>query len=106
MRRTVTPGDRRMVRGSDDGYRVDLAPGLKSSIDAERLADELAWAATRLSRLATDPPGLYAEVADAAGDLEERSWLAFEIAYLGPLDGVAPFEAIDAARVSWHDRTP
>ena len=94
---------RRMVRGSDDGYRIDLAPGLKSSLDAERLADELAWAATRLVLLASEPTGLYAEVADAAGDLEERTWLAFEIAYLGPLDGDTPFDAIQAARVPWHD---
>ena len=44
----------------------------------------------RLDTLAADPPGLYAEVADPAGDLEERTWLAFLIAYLGPLDGDAP----------------
>jgi hypothetical protein len=92
---------RRLVRGSDDGYRTELAAGLKSSADAERLAEELAWAATRVSRLATEPPGLYGEVADPGGDLEERSWLALMIAYLGPLDGDAPFGAIAAARVPW-----
>ncbi len=41
-------------------------PGLKSSQEAERLAEELAFAVTRLDRLAADPPGLYAEVADPA----------------------------------------
>ena len=41
-----------------------LVPGLRSSADAERLADELAFAAARLELLAVDPPGLYAEVAD------------------------------------------
>lgn len=92
---------RRMARGSDDGYRIGLAPGLKSSIDAERLAEELAWASSRVARLATDPPGLYAEVADAGRDLEERTWLALEIAYLGPLDGEAPFSAIEHVRVPW-----
>ncbi|MGB9185065.1 MAG: hypothetical protein WCB67_13470 [Solirubrobacteraceae bacterium] len=94
-----------MVRGSDDGYRVDLAPGLKSSLDAERLAAELAWAAARIARLASDPPGLYAEVADPGGDLEERTWLALEIAYLGPLDGEAPFSAIENVRVPWSAGT-
>jgi hypothetical protein len=94
-----------MVRGSDDGYRIDLAPGLKSSVDAERLADELAWAAARVAQLASDPPGLYAEVADAGGDLEERTWLALEIAYLGPLDGEAPFSTIERVRVPWSAGT-
>jgi hypothetical protein len=90
-----------LARGADDGYRSQLVPGLKSSDDAERLAEELAFAAARLVTLATDPPGLYAEVADAVGDLEERTWLAFLIAYLGPLDGEEPFAAIEAVRVPW-----
>ncbi len=96
---------RRLARGSDDGYRIGLAPGLKSSLDAERLAEELAWGAARVAQLATDPPGLYAEVADAAGDLEERTWLALEIAYLGPLDGEVPFSAIETVRVPWSAGT-
>ncbi len=33
--------------------------------------------------------------------LEERTWLAFLIAYLGPLDGEEPFAAIEAVRVPW-----
>lgn len=92
---------RQLARGVDDGYRSGLVPGLKSSDDAERLADELAWAVARLTQLEIDPPGLYAEVADPAGELEERSWLAFLIAYLGPLDGQEPFAAIERARTSW-----
>src|ERR1017187_10189973 len=55
---------RRLERGSDDGYRSALVRGLKSSLDAERLADELAWATARLAQLGAQPPGLYAEVAD------------------------------------------
>lgn len=85
----------------DDGYRSPLLPGLKSREEAVRLADELAFAATRLRVLATDPPGLYAEVADDGGDLEERTWLAFLIAYLGPLERDDPFAAIRAVRTSW-----
>ena len=61
---------------------------------------------TRLERLAADPPGLYAEVADPAGDLEERTWLAFQIAYLGPLDGDEPFAAIEQARTTWASGEP
>jgi hypothetical protein len=90
-----------LVRGVDDGYRSLLAPGLKSSADAERLAEELAFAVTRLTRLANDPPGLYGEVADANGEIEERTWLAFLIVYLGPLDGEDPFAAIQSVRTSW-----
>jgi hypothetical protein len=92
---------RRVARGADDGYRSELIAGLKSSTDALLLAEELAFAATRLTQLAVDPPGLYREVADPAGDLEERSWLAFLIAYLGPLDGDEPFAMIERARVTW-----
>jgi len=92
---------RRATRGTDDGYRSPLAPGLRSSREAERLADELAFAATRLQVLAEDPPGLYAEVADPLGDLEERTWLAFLIAYLCPIDADDPFAGIEAVRTPW-----
>jgi hypothetical protein len=92
---------RRLERGAEDGYRSPLAPGLKSGADAERLADELAFAVTRLARLAADPPGLYAEVAGSGDSIEERTWLAFLIAYLGPLDGEFPFAGIERARRPW-----
>ncbi len=92
---------RRLARGVDDGYHSSLVPGVRSSSDAERLAEELAFAAGRLTRLAESPPGLYAEVADPSGDLEERSWLAFLIAYLCPLDEDDPFSAIREVRTSW-----
>jgi hypothetical protein len=91
---------RRLDRAVDDGYRSSLVPGLRSSVDAERLAEELAFAARRLERLASDPPGLYAEVA-GGGELEERIWLAFLIAYLCPLDGAEPFVGISSARTTW-----
>jgi hypothetical protein len=92
---------RRMTRGAEDGYRSALAPGLKSGADAERLAEELAFAATRLVTLAAGPPGLYAEVADPGAAIEERTWLAFLIAYLGPLEGEHPFAGIEQARTTW-----
>jgi hypothetical protein len=96
---------RKLIRGADDGYRSALVPGLKSGADAERLADELAYASARLEQLAVDPPGLYAEVGDASGELEERSWLAFLIAYLGPLEDDEPFAAIDRVRTAWSAGT-
>ncbi|HZU61532.1 MAG TPA: hypothetical protein VE983_11230, partial [Solirubrobacteraceae bacterium] len=104
--RTRGPGGavtvRRVRTTVDDGYRSPLVPGLKSRSEAESLAEELAFAATRLRALADDSPGLYREVADATGDIEERTWLAFQIAYLGPLeDEQDPFSAIRSARVSW-----
>jgi hypothetical protein len=92
---------RRVARGVDDGYRTPLAPGLRSSADAERLAGELAFAAHRLQVLETRPPGLYAEAA-GSGDVEERAWLAFLIAYLSPLDDDDdPFASISALRTTW-----
>jgi hypothetical protein len=96
---------RHLDRGADDGYGCGLVPGLRSSAEAERLADELAFAAQRLALLETDPPGLLAEVA-GSGDLEERTWLAFLIAYLGPLDGPEPFASIERARVGWAAGEP
>jgi hypothetical protein len=97
---------RRLSRGAEDGYRSAIVPGLRSGADAERLAAELAFAATRLVRMAADPPGLYAEVADAAVAIEERTWLAFLIAYLGPLDGERPFAGIEQARTAWSSGHP
>ncbi len=93
---------KRLARGVDDGYRTPLAPGLRSSADGERLAEELAFAAGRLALLEAEPPGLYAEVADREGDLEERTWLAFLIAYLAPLEDEDPFASIRRVRVPWR----
>jgi hypothetical protein len=99
---------RRLAREADDGYGSPLVPGIRSGADAARLAEELASAATRLESLAADPPGLYAEVA-GDGPIEERTWLAVQIALLGPLatgtDG-GPFTAIAAARSSWASGEP
>ena len=91
---------RRMARAADDGYEHELLPGLRSSLDAARLADEIAFAAARLDELAGHPPGLYAEVARAS-DVEEGTWLAFLIAYLSPLEGDDPWASIAVARTSW-----
>jgi hypothetical protein len=86
----------------DDGYRCSLVPGLKSQEEAGALAEEIAFSATRVQALADHPAGLYRELADAGADLEERTWLAFLIAYLGPLeDEEDPFSAIRAARTTW-----
>jgi hypothetical protein len=91
---------RRMARAADDGYEHELLPGLRSSVDAARLADEIAFSADRLDELSDHPPGLYAEVARAS-DVEEGAWLAFLIAYLSPLEGDDPWAGIAAARTTW-----
>jgi len=91
---------RRLARAPDDGYRHDLAPGLRSSLDAERLAREISFAARRLSLMESDPPGLYRE-ARAGADPEEALWLLLLTTYLGPQEGERPFEAIASARSSW-----
>jgi hypothetical protein len=91
---------RRVERAPDDGYDNELAPGLRSSVDAARLADELAFSEARLAELGTNPPGLYAEAASGA-DPEESLWLAFLIAYICPLRGPDAFAGIEAARVPW-----
>jgi hypothetical protein len=91
---------RRVQRAPDDGYEHDLVVGLRSSVDAGRLADELAFSAARLRELSEAPSGLYAEVAGAS-DKEEAAWLTFLIAFLSPLAGDSPWEGIAAVRTSW-----
>ena len=94
---------RHEARAGDDGYRTPLAPGLRATEDARRLAQEIGFASGRLAVLALEPPGLYAEVATTA-DLEEASWLAFLIAYLGPLEHPAdPFAGIEEVRTPWGE---
>jgi hypothetical protein len=54
--------------------------------------------------LAVDPPGLYAEVARGEADVEERTWLAFQIAFISPRDAEDeedPFAAVQHDRRSW-----
>jgi hypothetical protein len=98
---------RQVAREQEDGYRSQLIPGVKASAAAERLAEEIAFANARLALLADDPPGLYAEIAAAgpavagSAEREEALWLAFLIAYLGPLEGEDPFAGVRAARTSW-----
>lgn len=91
---------RQAARTADDGYRSELVPGLRIASDAGRLAGEIGFASARLAELASDPPGLYAEVAREP-DLEEASWLAFLIALLSPTEDEDPFATIRAARTSW-----
>ncbi len=86
-------------RGIDDGYECELVPGLHSSLDARRLAEEIDFAMGRLQALGQQPPGAYALAAElgAQGELERASWLCFLIAYLSPLPGEDPFASISKA---------
>ena len=92
---------RRLTRGADDGFQSSLVPGLRSSEDAERLAAEIAFAAARLDAIRDAPLGPWYELRDTGVDPEERSWLAFLIAYIGPLDSDRPFASIEAVRTTW-----
>jgi hypothetical protein len=91
---------RRLARAADDGYENDLLPGLRATVEAAHLADELAFSAARLDQLRTAPRGLYADVV-TLDDPEEQAWLAFQIAYISPREGDDPFADIDRARTTW-----
>jgi hypothetical protein len=86
-------------RGIEDGYESELVPGLRSSLDARRLAQEIAFAARRPRALEQEPPGAYAVAAQLGreGEIERASWLCFLIAYLSPTDGPEPFASIAQA---------
>jgi hypothetical protein len=90
---------RRDARAADDGYRNALAPGLRATADARRLAAALAEAAARLA-----PPGPYPEIAEEA-DAEQATWLAFLLALAGP-EAPELQQALAAARPRWEDGTP
>ncbi len=90
---------RRVARAADDGYRSPLAPGLRATADAERLAGR---ARRRSGRL--EPPGPYPEVADEP-DLEQASWLAFLLALAGP-EAPELQAALRAANPAWEDGVP
>src|SRR3954451_207863 len=90
---------RRMARAEDDGYDGWAVPGLRATIEAQRLGDALPSGPPRLQELRSAPPGLYAEAAAAGG--EEGLWLAFLIAYLSPVEDGDPFAGIARGRTSW-----
>jgi Alpha-glutamyl/putrescinyl thymine pyrophosphorylase clade 3 len=88
---------RRQERAVSDGYSSALLPGVHSSLDARRLAQEIAFSSGRLLALAADPRDFYGELrALAASDLERASWGCFLTAYLSPLQVDPGPEAGDA----------
>jgi Alpha-glutamyl/putrescinyl thymine pyrophosphorylase clade 3 len=96
------------ARQSDDGYRSELVPGLRSSEDARRLAEELAFAYARLAAIVTAPPGAYAIASDLGrrGELERATLLCFLIAYLSPDESDAPFASIETALAELDESGP
>jgi len=90
---------RRVARAADDGYRNALAPGLRATADAQRLAGALAAAAARL-----EPPGPYGALA-AEPDREQATWLAFLLALAGP-DAPDLQHALLEARPAWTAGAP
>jgi hypothetical protein len=87
---------RRERRAEDDGYRSALVPGLRASQDAERLAEEIAFADGRLMAITMAPPDLYGEVRELE-DVEQATWTCFLAAYLSPLEGSNPFLGVRMA---------
>jgi Alpha-glutamyl/putrescinyl thymine pyrophosphorylase clade 3 len=86
----------RESRAEDDGYRSALLPGMRSSDDAARLAQEIAFSSARLNTLGQVPPGLYGE-AVTQPDSEQASWMCLLITYISPLQGEEPYSGIELA---------
>jgi hypothetical protein len=99
-RRPSSGSDSRLVtrriapRIEDDGYRNALVPGLRATVEAERLAAALTVAEERLR-----PPGPYEAVA-AEPDREQATWLAFLLALAGS-DAPELQAALTAAAPAW-----
>jgi hypothetical protein len=93
---------RQEQRAQDDGYRSELVPGLKASEDAERLAEEIAFADGRLVAITMAPPDLYGEIREEE-DHEQAAWMCFLAAYLSPLENDDPFLGIRRAlQADWR----
>ncbi|HTR72294.1 MAG TPA: hypothetical protein VMG80_01755 [Solirubrobacteraceae bacterium] len=88
----------REARAADDGYSCELAPGLRASADAERLASEIAFSSGRLLGMQASAPGIFAEIralaADSPDGLERATWICFLTVYLSPLPGDDPFAGV------------
>jgi hypothetical protein len=94
---------RQESRAADDGYRSPLVPGLRSSQDAARLAEEIAFADGRLMAITTAPPDLYGDVREQE-DTEQATWMCFLSAYLCPLEDEDPFAGIRRAlEADWRN---
>jgi len=92
---------RQEARATDDGYRCILVPGLRAEIEARHLARELGFASGRITLLGDEPPGLYGEVSTEP-DIEEATWLAFQIVLLSPLEADDPFTSVRSTRTTWR----
>jgi len=104
---------RRLARGVEDGFRSKLVPGLKSSEDADRLAEEIAFAARRLDVMTLVASGELREDVDpvwlqiaADGDMEDRTTLALLTVLEGPrgLDEDERIAETLAAYEAWAQR--
>jgi hypothetical protein len=88
----------REIRAQGDGYEHPLLSGLRSSEDAARLAEEIAFASGRLLRMHAAPPGIFNEIRALAGEgeleLERATWMCFLTVYLSPLQGDDPFAGV------------
>lgn len=102
---TGTPRKRGVVTGklerpADDGFRSELLPGVRSTADALRLAEELTAAEARLSSYGTEAAGPWALVADLAGEPHKAFAAALVVAVASPdtsADSVATAAAALAA---------
>ncbi len=105
---------RRLARGVEDGYRSSLVPGLKSSEDADRLAEEIAFSATRLALMeqlaageeVPDVSPAWSEIA-APGDIEARTESAVRFVLGGPrgLDSGSRLEDVVDGIETWRSRS-
>ncbi|MEH3054763.1 MAG: hypothetical protein PGN13_12295 [Patulibacter minatonensis] len=89
----------KLSRTADDGFRSELLPGVRSSADALRLAQELTTAESRLSKHGTPEAGPWAVIAELAGEPHRAFVAALTIAVASP-DGASGSGATAAAALA------
>lgn len=96
--RTVVTG--KLARNIDDGYRSELLPGLRSSADALRLAQELTIAEARLSAIGGPAAGPWALVGELAGQPASAFVAALVIAVASPDEAAGSLDTASKALIT------
>lgn len=93
----------KLSRNSDDGFRSDLLPGIRSSADVLTLAQELTIAEARLGAIAGDQAGPWSIVADHSSSVSQAFVAALVVAVSSPDETAASTATAIAANAALEE---